>query len=141
MTPPYRLTPPLVPETDLHAAVADAPDLFVQPPAQWTSFPAGHVKLTGQAAAKLTRIGLKQGWPDILVLHGRLYGIELKAAGGSLSTTRTVRTRRGRLRVVEGQREVFPRLAKAGMRLAVCHSVDSVLVQLEAWGVPLRRWQ
>jgi hypothetical protein len=50
-----------------------------------------------------------------------------------------VRTKRGALRVIEGQREVFPRLLEAGFAgLAVCRSVDEVIDQLRAWGIPLR---
>jgi hypothetical protein len=135
----FHLSTPVPPEDNLHKAVAQALDVLLLPPAQWTTFPAGHVELTGQAAAKLARLGLKRNWPDILVLHGVLHGIELKRPGGTLSRTRSVRTRRGRLRVLEGQRDVFPRLEAAGMRLAVCGCVDTVLAQLEAWGVPLRR--
>jgi hypothetical protein len=139
MSRPFRLVAPVPPEDDLHAAVAQALDVLLLPPAQWTTFPAGHIELTGQAAAKLARLGLKRSWPDILVLHGVLHGVELKRHGGTLSRTRTVRTRRGRLRLVEGQRDVFPRLEAAGMKLAVCDSVDAVLAQLAAWGVPMRR--
>jgi hypothetical protein len=126
-------------ENDLHAAVAVALDRLLLAPAQWTTFPAGHVELTAPAAAKLARLGLKRGWPDILVLHGTLYGIELKRVGEPLSRTRTIRTRRGHLRIVEGQRDVFPRLEAAGMRLAVCDSLEAVLSTLAAWEVPLRR--
>jgi hypothetical protein len=132
MTRPFRLVAPGALEDDLHA-VAQALDVLLLPPAQWTTFSAGH-ELTGQAAAKLARLGLKRSWPDILVLHG----IELKRVGGTLSRTRTVRTRRGRLRIVEGQRDAFPRLEAAGMRLATCDSVDAVMAQLTAQGVPLR---
>jgi hypothetical protein len=135
---PFRLTAPTVPEVDLHGAVADALNLLLLPPAEWTTFPAGHVELIRRAAAKLARLGLKRNWPDVLVLHGTLHGIELKRRGGRLSQTRTVGTRRGRLRLVEGQREVFPRLEAVGMRLADCESVDEVLAALRAWGVPLR---
>lgn len=133
-----RAAAPIAPEDDLHAAVTQALDVLPMPPAQWTTFAAGHVELTGQAAAKLAQLGLKRSWPDILLLHGVLHGIELKRAGGTLSRTRTVRTRRGRLRIVEGQRDVFPRLDAAGMRLATCDSVDAVLARLTVWGVPLR---
>jgi hypothetical protein len=139
MTRPFRLTAPIAPETELQEAVANTLDLLVREPATWCAYPAGHIKLSGQAAAKLARMGLKRGWPDVLVLHGgTLFGIELKRRGGALSRTRTVRTRRGSLRVVEGQRDVFPRLEAAGMRLAVCDSVEGVLATLAAWGVPLR---
>ncbi|MGA9874535.1 MAG: hypothetical protein WBQ21_01875 [Solirubrobacteraceae bacterium] len=128
------------PEDELHEAVARALDILVMPPAEWTTFPAGHAKLPPAVAAKLARLGLKRGIPDILVWHdGRSCGIELKRPGGVLSKTRMVRTkRRGALRLVEGQADVFPRLVAAGMRIAVCRSVDEVLAALRGWGVPLR---
>ena len=134
----YRLTSPIVPEDDLHESVAKALDLLLMPPAQWTCFPAGHIPLPERWAAKLSRMGLKPNWPDILVLYERIYGIELKRVGARLSKTRTVRTRRGTLRIVEGQREVFPRLEAAGMVIATCSSLPAVMAQLAAWGVPLR---
>jgi hypothetical protein len=119
-------------------AVAHALDRLLLPPAEWTTFPAGHIPLPARWAAKLARLGLKRNWPDILVLHGPLHGIELKRPGEDLSHARWVRTRSGARRCVEGQREVFPRLEGAGMRLAVCHSVADVLDTLAGWGVPLR---
>jgi hypothetical protein len=75
-----------------------------------------------------------------LVVHCGVYGIELKTLDGVLSTTREVRTRRGSLRVVEGQAETFPRLEAAGMRIAVCRTVEEVLGSLAGWGLPLRGW-
>jgi hypothetical protein len=136
--PPFRLTAPIPPEDDLHAAVADALDVLLLPPAVWTTFPAGHMPLPPQFAAKLARLGLKRSWPDILVLHRNLYGIELKRPGEGLSIARTVRTRRGGLRFVEGQRETFPKLEAAGMQIAACSTVVAVLDALAAWGIPLR---
>ena len=135
----WRLSAPMVSENDIHAAVARALDVLLLPPATWTTFPAGGYGLTAAAAARLVRLGLKRGWPDVLVLHGTLHGIELKRATGTLSRTRTTRTRSGALRLVEGQQDVFPRLEAAGMRIAVCRSVDEVLAALAAWGVPTRR--
>lgn len=135
----FRLAPVRPSETELHAAVANALDVLLLPPATWTTFPAGHVQLPSAAAAKLARLGLKRGWPDLLVLHGgTLHGIELKRPGGRLSRSRVVRTRRGGVRHLAGQEEVFPRLVAAGMRLAVCESVDEVLATLARWEVPLR---
>ena len=114
--------------------------LMVLPPAQWSTFAAGHTWLPGPIAAKLYRLGLAAGWPDLLCVHdGHVFGIELKRKGGRLSKDRTVRTRHGRLRLVEGQQTIHPRLEAAGMKIAVCHSVDEVLDALRAWGVPLRR--
>lgn len=134
-----RLAAPMPPEADLQADVARALDMLILPPAQWTTFPAGHVQLPKAAAAKLARMGLKRGWPDVLVLHGTLYGIELKRPGGRLSKTRTVRTRRGALRVLDGQEDTFPRLETAGMRIAICETVEGVLEALDQWNIPMRR--
>jgi phosphoserine phosphatase len=119
-------------------AVADALDRLLMPPAEWTTFPAGHVPLPARFAVQLARLGLKRNWPDILVLHHELFGIELKRPGEGLSVARWVRTRRGAPRYVEGQREVVPRLERAGMRIAVCTSVVGVLDALASAGVPLR---
>lgn len=139
MARPYRLTAPVVPEDDLHAAVADALDRLLLPPATWTTFPAGHVPLPAQFAVKLARLGLKRNWPDILVLHRGIYGVELKRPGERLSIARWVVNRRtGARRYVEGQREEFPRLEAAGMRIAVCETVVAVLDALAAWQIPLR---
>ena len=99
----YRLVEELQPEDELHASVADALDKLLLPPAQWTTFPAGSVPLPKQYAAKLSRLGLKRGWPDVqVVFGGRIIGIELKRRGGRLSRTRIVRTRRGGLRELVG---------------------------------------
>jgi hypothetical protein len=134
----FKLRAPVIPEQDLHESVADALDKLLMPPAMWTTFPAGSVPLPPRYAAKLSRLGLKPGWPDIFVLHQRLYGVELKRHGGQLSRTRIVRTRRGGLRERAGQRETFPLLEAAGLTIGVCDSLPAVLAFLAACGVPLR---
>jgi hypothetical protein len=85
-------------------------------------------------------MGLRRSWPDFLLIHaGLIYGMELKRVGGQLSRTRTVRTRRGSLRILEGQFEVFPRLEAAGMQpIEVCYSIEDVVAAWERWGIPLR---
>jgi hypothetical protein len=137
---PYRLTAPVVPEDTLHASVADALAKLLLPPAEWWAYPAGHIRLDGQQAAKLYRMGLRPSLPDFMVLCGTLIGIELKTETGRLSKTRVVhRKRNGGLRTVEGQADVFPRLSAAGMRGPhVCRSVEDVLCALRAEGVPIR---
>ena len=138
---PFRLTKPVVPEDSLHEATAKALDLLLLPPAQWATYPAGSIPLPAQWAAKLFRLGLKRGWPDILVVHeGRTIGIELKRIGGALSKTRMVRSRSGALRIVEGQTDVFARLQGAGMLIEVCETVDEVLAALKRLNVPVRRY-
>ena len=101
--------------------------------------PAGNVPLPPEYAAKLARFGLARGWPDILLAHGGIYGIELKRDGAKLSKTRMVRTRRGTLRELAGQADVFPKPLAAGFRdIAVCHSTDEVLAALVRWNIPTR---
>lgn len=76
----------------------------------------------------------------MLVLHdGTLHGIELKRRGARLSKTRTVRTRRGAARVLDGQEDTSPRLKAAGMQIAVCETVEAVLAALDRLGIPTRR--
>jgi hypothetical protein len=136
---PFRLTAPVAAEDELHEAVVKGLDVLLVPPAVWACYPAGHIALTGQQASRLARMGLRRGWPDLILIHnGTPFGIELKRQGGKLSRTRTVRTRRGSLPVLEGQRDVFPRLERAGMKLAVCDSLEAVIASLRAWGVPMR---
>ena len=109
-------------EDALHAAVAQLLDVALLPPAVWTAFPAG-----GGGAARggrLKHLGLKAGWPDLIAVHhGRTYGIELKTAKG---------------RLLASQRIMHPILEAAGMRIAVCRSVDDVLAALRTWGLPMR---
>ena len=135
----YRLVEEIRPEDELHASVADALDKLLLPPARWTTFPAGSVPLPPRYAAKLSRLGLKRGWPDVqIVFGGRIIGVELKRRGGRLSRTRIVRTRRGSLRELVGQEDEFPRLEAAGMTIGVCSSLPAVLAFLASVGVPLR---
>src|SRR5262249_2269600 len=124
---------------DIHEACAQALDRLLSPPAEWCTYPAGAAQLSPQQQARYSRIGLKRGLPDLMVLHGGLYGIELKRCGGKLSKSRMGRTRRGSPRVFIGQDEMFPRLLAAGMvDIAICHSVGEVLDQLARWQIPLR---
>jgi hypothetical protein len=137
--PRFRLTAPEPSELDLHAAVASTLHTLVLPPAMWWTNPIGHIQLSGAQMARLARIGTKAGLPDIFLLHGGLYGIEIKRHGGSLSKTRIAKARTGALRIVEGQQDVFPRLVEAGAaEVAVVTSLDELLAALGRWGIPLR---
>ena len=140
MPQPFRLTPPIASERDIHEACADALDKLLLPPAFWFTYPAGASVLSAQQAARHIRIGLKRGLPDIWVLYRGVWLIELKRPGGVLSKTRTVRTRRGSPRILAGQEDVFTDLCKTGAvrDIAVCYSVDDLLDTLEAWEVPIR---
>lgn len=138
----FRLTAPIPLEREIHASCAKALDRLLLPPAIWFTYPAGAVQLSPGETAHLVSVGLKRGLPDIFVVfEGFVYGIELKRPGGRLSTTQVRYTKRGNRRVYLGQEDVFPKLARAGIALAVCHSVEHVLKQLALWGVPLRNWR
>lgn len=129
----------VTPEAELHEAVAKAFTMLVLPPAMWTCFPAGQVPLPAHAAAKLYRMGLKRGWPDILVVYGgHTFGIELKRQGGQLSRSYMARTKRGALVLREGQKDVFPRLQAAGMTIGIASNVNDAVALLREWGVPVR---
>jgi hypothetical protein len=137
--PRFRLTAPEPLEVDIHQACAEALDKLLLPPAVWACYPAGAVELSAQQMARYSRLGLKRGWPDLIIIFdGRIFGLELKRKGGRLSKTRVSRTRRGSPRILDGQEDVFKRLAAAGMTIAVAHSVDEMLGQLAAWYIPLR---
>jgi hypothetical protein len=138
-TAAFRLTPPEPLEVDIHAACAKALDALLMPPAFWFSAGIGAAQLSPQQAARLSRAGIKRGLPDLFVINGQLYGIELKRRGGQLSKTRVVRTRRGSPRILDGQNDVFPRLLAAGVAdIAIVHSVVEALAQLRRWNIPLR---
>jgi hypothetical protein len=114
----------VVPEDDLQAAVVKALRFLVLPPAVWFAMPVGHVQLSAAQAARMARIGTKKGLCDIfLIYQGRVLGIELKSAVGSVSPA---------------QREVFPLLEAAGVRIEICRSIDDVVDALAAFGCPLR---
>ena len=126
-------------EDDLHEQVARALAILLPPPVEWTTVPAGGYELSAAARARLFRLGLKTGWPDLIIVHaGQVFGIELKNDAGVLSKTRIVRTRSGGARVVVGQRDMHTRLLASGMRLAVCRSLSAVLDQLHEWQIPTR---
>jgi len=138
---PFWLTAPSDPyEVDIHEQCARVLDRLLAPPAMWFTYPAGAAELSASQMARYSRIGLKRGLPDIWLLHQGLFLVELKRRGGRLSQTRIARTRRGSPRVLIGQAEVFPQLLATGAvkEIAICHSVDEMLAQIERWHIPLR---
>jgi hypothetical protein len=139
MTKRFRLTAPEPAEMEVHVACAKVLDALLLPPAIWACYPAGQIKLSEAQMARYKRVGLKRGWPDLFIIYQALvFGIELKKRGGQLSKTRIARDRRGQMRIYEGQEDVFPRLFAAGMPIAIVHSVDEMLEQIQRWGIPLR---
>jgi hypothetical protein len=82
--------------------------------------PAGEARGPG-VGGKLKGMGVKPGWPDLLLVKdGVLHGLELKAEGG---------------RVSPAQRACHGELATAGGLVAVAYGLDAALAQLKAWGM------
>lgn len=127
-------------EDEIHVTVAQFLDRFLRPPALWFPYPAGVCRLTPHQQAQMSRFGVKRGLPDIWVLYGGLYLIELKTRRGGLSKTRIVRTRSGAPRILEGQADVFPKLIETGAveAIAICESLDQVIAELRRWEIPIR---
>ncbi len=118
------------PEQALQVEVARFLGHALKPPTIWTAFPAGGGgRVRG---AFLKAMGLKAGWPDILVIHPTIatcgvrhptmLGIELKAKKGSLSAV---------------QKAVRSSFDAAGVPYLTARSVDDVESLLETFGFPL----
>jgi hypothetical protein len=118
-------------ERELHADVARFLRLALRSPTTWTTFPAGGGGL--ERGRMLARLGLRPGWPDILVLHPAsratddghgaiLVGLELKTESGRQS---------------QAQRAVEAEFAAARASYALCRSIDDVQGALRQAGVPL----
>lgn len=139
MTRPFRLRMSEPLEEDIHVACADMLNACLMRPAEWCCYPAGHIQLTAAQVARLARVGLKRGYPDILVFYDGIYGLEIKRHGGALSKTVITRSARGTPVERIGQEDMFPRLIASGWRaIAVVRSVTEMLQQLERWQIPLR---
>jgi hypothetical protein len=70
-------------------------------------------------AAILKGMGVRAGVPDIIAIKGgRCYALEVKAAGGRLSSV---------------QRDAHAALTAAGATVAVAYGLDDALARLEAW--------
>ena len=114
---------PEITEFDIQRALCiwlDTPGVLRPSIVYWHT-PNGGSRRDAFEGKRLKQIGLKAGIPDLLFLaDGRLYGLEMKKPGGTLS---------------DAQKEMHPRLLEAGM--AACATVDNLT---DARGV-LRSWK
>lgn len=100
-------------------------DRLLAPSAEWCCYPAPHIELSPDEVMRPQRAGFKRGWPDFLIVHRQLFGVECKRHGQGLSKTCMVRTKRGAPRILVGQEELFPRLlASRFADIAVINTVD-----------------
>lgn len=75
------------PEFRLQCAVAGQLRFRAMPGLYWTALPFGE-KRTAETGARLKRMGVRPGAPDLLLIwQGRTIGLELKAEGGRLTDT------------------------------------------------------
>lgn len=110
------------PEYTLHLQVGAFLNLALPDDATW--FHPPNAPRSAIQGARLKRMGMVAGMPDIGILHcGKAYWIELKADKGRLS---------------EAQGQCHARLWKAGCPVALARSVDDVTLALERWGIPLK---
>lgn len=109
------------PEQLFQMVVAQHLETFLLPPAIFTAFPAGGGGKT--RGAFLKAMGLKPGWPDILVLHaGKLIGLELKAGS----------------RVHRSQAATHSAIERAGGTVFICRGLEDIDAALLYSGVPMR---
>ena len=108
-------------ENDIHTALVDHLRMFARPGLHWHHPATGELRDPG-TARKLARMGVRAGLPDFLLLvEGRLHGLELKRArGGRLSPK---------------QIAMHAELIAAGAIIATAHGLDDALAKLTAWGV------
>ena len=108
-------------EVALHRAVVAVLRKVGDPSWRWTH-PASGEKRDPATAAKLKALGVRRGWPDLLLLSpaGALHCLEFKATDGELS---------------EAQQEFRLFCIRAGIRYAVIRTMDEALATLTGWGV------
>ncbi len=107
-------------EMALHLAIVDLLTRLGDPKWRWTHFPAGEARDV-RTGARLKRMGLKPGWPDIILVapSGRFHGLELKREGEDLTDAQSA----------------FRLWAIAeGVRTAVVCSFDEAFATLSGWG-------
>lgn len=114
------------PELKLHIAVADFLKLALPASVGWTTIAHGGFELPKRTADKLKAMGLRGGFPDIMLIHpqsGVFCGIELKSPTGTLSAD---------------QKAIHAIIRASGGNVETARSVDEVIGILRAWSFPLR---
>lgn len=111
-------------EYRLHCAVNDWLDrCLVGLPVWWETVDYG-IKLAQSTWARLTRIGVRVGRPDITIYHaGRAYFVELKAPDGDVSGVQIV---------------THASIRRAGCSVAIVRSTLELRAHLDLWGIPHR---
>lgn len=110
-------------ERELHGAAALFLEYALPSDAFWFHPPNGEER-SAATGAKLKRMGVKAGVPDIIIIHtGRCLAIELKAPKKSTSPE---------------QKALHVKLRAAGCPVIVARSLAEIEMFLATNGVPLR---
>ena len=107
-------------EYRLQTDVADVLKDHALPEWRWSHFPAGE-RRDVRTGARLKRMGLQKGWPDIVLINpaGLFHGLELKRIGQDLTE----------------DQEAFQRWAiRHNVSHSVAYSLDEALAALDYWG-------
>jgi hypothetical protein len=108
------------PEQQLQKAVLEHLAWRALPGVWWAHYPAGGWRSPVEAAI-FKSLGVVAGVPDLLIVrHGQLYALELKVAGGQLTST---------------QIDTQARMRAAGATVATAVEIDAALERLERWGL------
>lgn len=117
-------------EQNFQKAVAQLLDKCLDSPVEWTAI--GHGGGGKVRGAILKAMGLKPGWPDIIISvpfenkmcrHSIMVGLELKAPDGVVSPA---------------QKLMHVRLERSGWQIYVCRDMEDVVGALRLSGVPHR---
>jgi hypothetical protein len=131
-TKALKLTYPDPSEDEFHEAVARLLDLiFAGKNVVWSHFPAGGYLLTPAAAARLYRLGLKRGMPDIMIWFRHPTNQDPCCIGMEL------KTRTGK--ATDAQRKKHAALEEVGVPCMICRTFEEVLTFLDYYQVPRKK--
>lgn len=123
----FKLTAPDPSEDEFQKSVADLFHAILPPDkVAFSHFPSGGYQLTPAAKARLYRIGLTKGWPDLIVCYGggKCLWLELKTRRGVVSSE---------------QKQRHHQLRLLGHPVVLCRCIEDVIAALDEWRVPYRR--
>jgi len=103
-------------QTDVAKVLSD----HALPTWRWSHFPAGEHRDV-RTGARLKRMGLQKGWPDIVLINpaGLFHGLELKRRGETLT---------------DEQQDFRVWCCRFGVPHSVAYSFDDAFAVLSAWG-------
>ena len=109
-------------ESELQIQIVELLKTVLKGDVLWTFFPAGEAgggrggRVRG---ARLKRMGLQPGWPDLQFIYkGKYFGMEVKTKAGRLS---------------QSQRRMHFLLEEQGVSVAIVRSINDVLERCNEW--------